>query len=168
MDCSTPCPSLSHRVCSNLCPFSPWCHPTISFSVFPFSSCPQSLPASASFPELALHIRCPKYKRASASASVLPMTIQGWFPFRFTGFILLAAQGTLKSLFQHHYLKASILQHSAFFIVQLLHSYMTTGKNIALTIQTFVRKVLPLLFNILSRFFRAFLPRNKHLLISWL
>ena len=82
--------------------------------------------------ELALHIRWPK--RASASASILPMTIQGWFPFRFTGLILLAVQETLKRLFQHHYLKASPHQHSAFFMVQLSHPYMTTGKTIALTI----------------------------------
>ena len=81
---------------------------------------------------------------------------------------LLAVQGILKSLLQHHSSKASILQHSAFFTVQLLHPYMTTGKTIALIRQTFVGKVLSLLFNILSRFVIAFLPRSKHLLISWL
>ena len=80
---------------------------------------------------------------------------------------LLAVQGTLKSL-QHHSSKASILWHSAFFMVQLSHSYMTTGKTIALTIQTFVGKIMPLLFNVLSRFVIIFLPRSKHLLISWL
>ena len=81
---------------------------------------------------------------------------------------LLAVQGTLKSLFQHHSSKASILQHSAFFLVQLSHPYMTTGKTIALILQTFVGKVMSLLFNMLSRFVIAFLPRSKHLLISWL
>ena len=81
---------------------------------------------------------------------------------------LFAVQGTLKSLLQHHSSKASILQHSAFFIVQLSHPYMTTGKTIVLTRQTFVSKVMSLLFNMLSRFFIAFLPRSKCLLISWL
>ena len=81
---------------------------------------------------------------------------------------LLAVQGTLKSLLQHHTSKASILQHSSFFIVQLSHPYMTTGKTTALTRWTLVGKVMSLLFNILSRFVIAFLPRSKHLLISWL
>ena len=81
---------------------------------------------------------------------------------------LLAVQGTLKNLFQHHSSKASILQHSAFFIVQLSHLYMTTGKTMALTRWTFVGKVMSLLFNMLSTFIIAFFPRSKHLLISWL
>ena len=81
---------------------------------------------------------------------------------------LLAVQGTLKSFLQHHSSKASILQHSAFFIVQLLHPYMTTGKTIALTRQTFVGKVMSLLLTMLSRLLITFLPRSKHLLISWL
>ena len=81
---------------------------------------------------------------------------------------LLAAEGTLKSLLQHHSSKASTLQHSGFFIVQLSHSYMTTGKTIALTRQTFVGKVMSLLFNMLSRLLITFLPRSKYLLISWL
>ena len=81
---------------------------------------------------------------------------------------LLAVQGTLKSLLQHHSSKASILQHSGFFIVQLSYPYMTTGKTIALTRQAFVSKVMSLLFNMLSRFLIAFLPRSKRLLISWL
>ena len=85
----------------------------------------------------------------------------GWFH-------LFAVQGTLKSLLQHHSSKASILQHSAFFMVQLLHPYMTTGKPIALTRRTFVGKVMSLLFNMQSRLVIAFLPRSKHLLISWL
>ena len=97
----------------------------------------------------------------SASASVLPMN-------RMDLFYLPAIQGTLKSLLQHHSSKASIFQHSAFFIVQLSQPYMTTGKTIALTTWTFIGKVMCLLFNMLSRLVIAFLPRSKHLLISWL
>ena len=100
----------------------------------------------------------------SASTSVLPMNTQD---FRMDWLDLLAVQGTLKSLLQHHSSKASILR-SAFFIVQLSHPYMTTGKTIGLTRQTFVGKVMSLLFNILSRLVITFLPRSKHLLISWL
>ena len=92
----------------------------------------------------------------------------GLISFRIDWFDLIAVQETLKSLLQHHSLKASILQCSAFFVIQLSHPYMTTGKTIALTRQTFVGKVVSLLFNMLSRFVIAFLPRNKHLLISWL
>ena len=88
--------------------------------------------------------------------------------FKTDWFDLLAAQGTLKSLLQHHSSKASILQRSAFFITQLSHPYMTTGKTIALTRQTFADKVMSLLFNMLSRLVLTFLPRSKHLLISWL
>ena len=104
---------------------------------------------------------------ASASASVLPMNIPGLISCRIDWFDLLAVQGTLNSLLQQqHSSKTSILQHSAFFIVQLSHPYLTTGKTIALTRQTFVGKVMSLLFNMLSRFVIAFLPRSKHLLIS--
>ena len=92
----------------------------------------------------------------------------GLISFRMDCLNLLAVQGTLKSLLQHHTSKASILQCSAFFIVQLSHPYMTNGKTIALTRWTFVSKIMPLLFNMLSRFAIAFLPRSKHLLISWL
>ena len=92
----------------------------------------------------------------------------GLISFRMDWLDFLAVQGTLKSLLQHHSLKASILQPSAFFIIQLSHPYMTTGKTTALTRQTFVGKVMFLLFNMLSRFIIAFLPRSKHLLISWL
>ena len=106
--------------------------------------------------------------QSSASASVLPMNIQGLFPLGWTGWSSLQFQGTLKSLLQHHSSKASILQCSAFFMVQLIHPYMTTGKTIALTRQTFVGNVMSLLFNMLSRLVIAFLPRSKHLLSSWL
>ena len=109
----------------------------------------------------------------SASTSVLPMNTQDWFPLRWTGWISfkvdwLDLQGTLKSLLQHHSSKASILRRSAFFTVQLSHSYMTTGKTIALTRRTFVDKVMSLLLNMLSRLVITFLPRSKCLLISWL
>ena len=104
----------------------------------------------------------------SATASVHPMNIQDRFPLGLSWLDLFAVQGTLKSLLQHHSSKASILWRSAFFIVQLSHPNMITGKTIALTRQTFVGKVTSLLFNMLSRLVIAFLPRNKCLLISWL
>ena len=117
--------------------------------------------------ESAVCIRWPMYW--SVSFSVSPSNnIQSWVFFRTDWFDLLAFQETLKSLLQHHNWKASILQCSAFFMVQLSHPYMTTGKTIALTIQIFVGKVMSLLFNMLSRFVIVFLPRSNHLLISWL
>ena len=157
-----PCPSLSPRVCSNSCPLSQWCHPTISSSVVPFSSCPQSFPASGSFPMSQLFPSGGQSIGASASTSVLPMNIQGWFPLGWSGLISLLSKGrTLKSLLQHHSSKASILWSSAFFVVQLPHPYVTIGKAIALTVQTFVGKVTSLLFNTPSRFAIAFLPRSR-------
>ena len=117
--------------------------------------------------ESALHIRRPKYWSFSFSISPSnehPRLIS----FRMDWLDLLAVQGTFKSLLQHHSSKASILLCSAFFIVQLSHPYMTTGKTIALTRQIFVRKVMSLLFNMLTRLVITFLPRSKHLLISWL
>ena len=130
----------------------------------------QSFPASASFQMSQFFASGCQSVGISASASVLPMNIQDWFPVGWTGFLwddLLAVQGTLKSLLQHHSSKASILRHSAFFIVQLSHLYMTTGKTIALTRHTFAGKVMSLLLNMLSRLVITFLPRSKHLLISW-
>ena len=130
--------------------------------VIPFSFCLQSFPASGSFP------MCQFYasggQRVGASASVLPMNIQDWFP-RVDWLDLLVLQGTLESLLQNYSSKASILWCSAFFTVQLSHPYVTAGKIIALTRWTFVRKVIFLLFNGLSRFARAFHPRSKCLLI---
>ena len=117
------------------------------------------------FNESVLCIRWPKYWSFSLSAS---NEYSGLISFRMDWLVLLAVQGTLKSLLQHHSSKASILRHSAFFIVQLSHPYMTTGKSIALTRQTFVGKVISLLFNMLSRLVITFLPRSKCLLISWL
>ena len=117
--------------------------------------------------ESVLHIRWPKYW--SFSFNISPSNeYSGLISFRINWLDLLAVQGTLKSLLQHHSSKASILQRSAFFMVQLSHPYMTTEKNIALTRQTYVSKVTSLLFNMQSRLVIAFLPRSKHLLISWL
>ena len=136
------------------------CHPLLLLpSIFPsirvFSN------------ESALHIRWPKYW--SFSFNISPSNEHpGLISFRLDWLDLLAVPGTLKSLFQHHSSKASILQHSAFLIAQLLHPYMTTGKTIALTRRTFVGKVMSLLFNMLPRLVITFLPRSKHLLISWL
>ena len=136
------------------------CHPLLLLpSIFPsirvFSN------------ESFLPIRWPKYW--SFSFSISPSNeYSGLISFRMYWLDLLAVQGTLKSLLQHHRSKASVLQCSAFFIVQLSHPYMTTGKTIALTRWTFVSRVMSLLFNMLSRLVIAFLPRSKHLLISWL
>ena len=117
--------------------------------------------------ELVLCIRWPKYW--SVSFNISPSNEHpGLISFRMDWLDLLAVQGTLKSLFQHHSSKASILQRSAFFTVQLSHPYLTTGKTIALTRWTFTGKVMSLLFNMLSRLVITFLPRNKRLLISWL
>ena len=117
--------------------------------------------------ESVLHIRWPRYW--SFSFNISPSNVcSGQISFRMDSLDLLAVQGTLKSLLQHHSSKASILRRSAFFIVQLSYPYMTTGKTIALTRQTFVGKVKSLLFNMLSRLVITFLPRSKGLLISWL
>ena len=117
--------------------------------------------------ESVLRIRWPKYW--SFSFSISPSNeYTGLIYFRIYWFDHHTVQGTLKTLLQHHSSKASILQHSAFFMVQISHLYMTTGKTIALTLQTFVGKAMSLVFNMLSRLVIAFLPRSKHLLISWL
>ena len=163
------CPSRTPGACSHACPSNPWCHPTISSSVVSFPSWLQSFPASGSF----------QMSQFFASlAIVLELQLQHqsfqWI-FR-TDFLkiywmaLLAVQGTLKSLLQHHSSKILILWHSAFFTVQLSHPYMTTGKTTALTSTrwSFVGKVMSLLFNMLSKFVIAFLARSKRLLISWL
>ena len=161
-----PCPSPTPGVYSSSCPLSQWCHPTISSSVVYFS-CLQCFPASGSFPMSQFFTSGSQSIGASASVSVLRIYIQDLFPLGWTGWISLL-QGTLKSLFQHHSSKASILWCSAFYIVQLSHPYMTTGKTKALTRRTFVGKVMSLLLNMLSRLVITFLPRSKHLLISWL
>ena len=117
--------------------------------------------------ESVLRSRWPKYW--SFSFSISPSNeCSGLISIKIDWFVFPAVQGTLMSLLQHHSLKASILQHSAFLIVQLSHPYMTTGKNIALIRPTVVGKVMSLLFNMLSKLVTTFLPRSKHLLISWL
>ena len=122
----------SPRVCSNSCPLSPWYHPTISSSVAPFSSCLWSFPASGSFPMSWLFAS--SGQSIGASGSVFPMNIQDWFLRGLIDwFDLLAVQRTLKNFLQHHTSKSSIVQSSAFFMVQLSHPYMTTGITIALT-----------------------------------
>ena len=163
-----PCPSPTPRAYSNSCPLSWWCPPTISSSVVPFSSCLQSFPASGSFQTSQFFaIKWPKYW--SFSFSISPSNeYSGLISLRMDWFDLLPIQGTLKSLLQHHSSKASILQCSSFFMVQLSYPYTTTRKTTALTRQTFVGKVLSLLFTMLSRLVIAFLPRSKRLLISWL
>ena len=129
---------------------------------------PSILPSIRVFTnESAFHIKWPKYW--SFSFNINPSNEHsGLISFMMDWLDLLAAQGTLKSILQHHSSKASILQHSAFFIVQLSYPYMSSGKTITLTRQTFVGKVMSLLFNMLSRLAITFLPRSKHLLISWL
>ena len=118
------------RACSGSCPPSQWCHPIISSSVVPFSSSQPSFPASGSFPVNQLYASGGQRIAVSASASTFAVNIQDWFPLGLTGLISLLSKG-LKSLLQHHSSKASVLWRSAFFIVQLSHPYMTTGKTIA-------------------------------------
>ena len=161
--CSSPTPSIY----SNSCPLSQWCHPTISSSVIPFSSHFQSFPARSFSNESVLRIRWPKNWRFSFSISP-SNEYSGLISFTMDWIDLLAVQGTLKSLLQHHSSKASILLHPAFLIVQLLHPHMTIGKTIALTRWTSGSKVMSLLLNMLSRLVITFLPRSKCLLISWL
>ena len=160
---SLPCPSPTPGACSTSCPLRWLCHSTISSSVVPFSSCLQSFPASGSFPVSQFLASGDQSTGVSASASVLPVNIQDWFPLGWTGWISLQSKG-LSRVFSN----TTVLWRSAFFIVQLSHSYITTGITISLTRQTFVGKVTSLLLNMLSRFVIAFLPRSKRLLISWL
>ena len=162
-----PCPSPTPGVYSNLCPLSQWCHTTI-LSCHPLLLPPSIFPSIKGFSnELVVPISRPKYW--SFSFSISPSNeYSGLISFRIDWLDLLTVQGTLKSLLQHHSSKASILYCSAFFIVQLSHPCVTTGKTIALTRQTFVGKVMSLLFSMLSMLVITFLPRSKHLLISWL
>ena len=153
-----PCPSPTPRVHPNSCALSQWCHPAISSSVVPFPSCPQSLPASESFTMSQLFAWGGQSTGVSASASVLPMNTQDWSPLGWTGWISFQSKGLSRvfsstTIWKH--------RHSAFFMVQLSHPYMTTRKTIALTRWTFVGKVMSLLFNMLFRFVIAFLPRSQ-------
>ena len=161
-----PCPSPSPGDHSNSCPLSRWCHPAIASSVVPFSSCPQSLPASESFPMSQFFAWGGQSTVVSALATVLPKNTQDWSPLGWTGWIFLQSKG-LSRVFCN-----TIVQKHQFFGAQLssqsnFHPYMTTGKTIALARQTFVSKVMPLLFNMLSRLVITFLPRSKRLLILW-
>ena len=160
-----PCPSLSPRVCSNSCPVSWWCYPTTSFSVTPFSSCPQPFPPSWSFPIGQLFSSGGQSIGASTSASVLPMNIQGIFPLGLTGLIFLQSEGLCRV-----FSSTTVWKHQFFGTQPALwsnsHLYTTTEKAISLTKWTFVGKVMSLPFNMLSRFVITFLPRRKHLLIS--
>ena len=162
-----PCPSPAPRAYSNSCPLIQWCHPTIS-SCRPLLLLPSVFPSIQVFSsESVVCIRWTKYW--SSSFSISPSSeYSGLNSFRMDWLGLLAVQGTLKSPLQYHSSKASILQCSTFFIVQLSHPYMTTGKTIALARRIFVGKVMSLLFNMLSRLVITFLPRSKRLLISWL
>ena len=160
-----PCPSPTPGAYSNSCPSNGWCHPTILYSVVPFSSSLQSFPASGSFPMSQFFT----LGGQSIGFIISPFNeYSGLISFRIDWFDLLAVQGTIKSFLQWHRLKAPIIWHSAFFMVQLSHPYLTTRKTIALTRWTFVGKVMPLLCNMLSRLVIAFIPRNKHLFISCL
>ena len=163
-----PYPSPTPRTCSDSCPSSWWCHPTTSSSVVPFSSCLQSFPASGSFQMSQLFTSGGQTTGASASALVLPMNIQDWFPLGLTGWISVQSNG-LSRVFSN----TTVQKHQFFcaqlsLIVQLSHPYMTTGTTIALARRTFVGKLMSLLFNTLSRLVIAFLPRSRCLLISWL
>ena len=165
-----PYSSPSPGVCSNSCPFSQWYRPTISSSVVHFSwlLLISTFPASGSLQMSQFFASgWPKYWSFSFSIG-LCNEYSGVISLRIDRSDLLAVQGTRKSLLQHHSLKTSILWPSAFFMVQLSHPYMTSGKVIALTIWTFVDKVMSWLFNTLSRFIVAFLPRSRGLLISCL
>ena len=168
-DCSMPGLPAHHQtpgVYSNSCPLSQWCHPTISSSVIPFSHL-QSFSASGFFQWVNSSQQVARVLEFSFSIS--PSNEHSrLISFRMNWLYLLAVQGTLKSLLQHHSSKASILRHSAFFIVQSSHPYMTTGKTTAVSRFTFICKVMSLLFNMLFRWVIAFLPRSKRLLISWL
>ena len=152
-----PCPSPTPRVYPNSCSLSRWCHP----------SHPLSSPSPPAFSLSQLQGLFKWVISSHQVAKVLEFQLQHQSSQWTLRTDLLAVQGTLKSLLQHHTSKASILQHSAFFIVHLSHPYMTTGKTIALTRRTFVDKVMSLLFNMLSRLVITFLPRSKRLLISW-
>ena len=152
MNCSmpgSPCPSLSPGVDSNSYPLSPWCYLTISFSAVPLSFCFNLSQHPGLFQWAGTSHQVTKVLALQLHPQSFQMNIQGW---------LLAVQVTLKSLLQPHNSKASILHHSAFFVVQLSHLYMTTGKTIALTIWTFVGKMMSLLFNMLFRL--ACFPRS--------
>ena len=163
-----PCPSPIPGACSNPCPLSQWCHPTISILCCPLPLLPSIFPSISLFQWLSSSYQ--EAKCWSFSFSISPSSeYSGLISFRMDCLDLLAVQGTLKSLLQHHSSKASILWSSAFFMVQLSHPYVTTGNTIALTRWTFVGKVMSLFFNMLSRLVLTFLPRSRCLFLTlWL
>ena len=152
------CPSPSPEVCPSSCPLHRWCHPAISSSDALYTFCPQSFPASGN--ESPVHISWPKYWSFSFSISSSNKYSE-LISLKIDWFDLLTVRGTLRSPLHHHSLKASILRHSAFFIVQLSQPYMTTGNTRALTIWTCVGRVMSLLFNTQSIFVIVFLPRSS-------
>ena len=160
------CPPLSLGVCSDSCPLSRWCYPTISSSVVPFSSCPQSFPASGSFPVSQLFESNGQSIGVSASASVLPKNIEDWSPLGWTGWISLQSKGlsrviTNTTVWKHQFFSAQLS-----FMIQLSRPYMTTGKSIALCV--LCRQSDISAFNTVFRFVVAFLPRSKRPWMSWL
>ena len=164
-----PCPSPTPGACSNSCPLSQWCHPTISSSIIPFSSCLHSFPELGSFPMSQFFASGGQSIGDSASASIFTMNIQDWFPFRLTSLISLQSKESSPRVFS----STTVPKHQFFGNKPYLwsNSYIHTwllGKHIALTIQNFVDKAMSLLFSMLSRCVIAFLQRSKHLLISWL
>ena len=156
------CPSPTPVVYAKSCSLSQWCHPTISSSVIPFSYF-QSFLASGAFLMSWLFTSDGQSIGASVSASILPMNMQDWFSLGWTGWISLQSKGLSRVFSNTHSSKTSILQRSAFCIVQLSHPYITTGKTTALTRWTFVSKVMSLFFDMLPRLVIAFLPRSKRL-----
>ena len=162
-----PCPSLSSWVCSNWNPLSRWCHPNIPSLVIHFSSYPQSFPASRSFPMSWLFASSGRSTGSSISSSILPMNIQGWFSLGLTGLSPCWPRDSQESSPAPSFKSVNSLALS-FPYGPILISQMTTGKTIALTIWTFVGKVMSQLFNTLSRFVILFCPRRKHLSVSWL
>ena len=162
-----PCPSPSPRACSNSCLLSLWCHQAISSSVVPSSSCLQSFRASGSFPMSHFFALDGQSIGASASVSVLPMNIQDWFPLGMVVWLPCSPRDS-QEFSPVPQFETSLSKHPDFFMVQLSHLYITARKTIALTIQAFFDKVIPLLFNILSKIVIAFLSRRKHILNSWL
>ena len=157
-----PCPSPTPRVYPNSCPSSRWCHPAVSSSVIPFSSCPQSFPASGSFPMSQLLAWGGQRIGVSASTSVLPINTQDWSPLECPGWISLQSKW-LSRVFSNTTVQKHQFFSTQLSMVQLSHPYMTTGKTIALTRQIFVGKVMFQFFNMPSRLVITFLPRSKHL-----
>ena len=162
-----PCPSPTPRAYSNSCPWSRWCHPTISFSVIPFSSCLQSFPGSVSFPMSQFFASGGQSSGVSPSASVLPMNIQDWFPLGLTGWVSLQSKVFSRVFFNTKFksINSSVLNFLYSPTLTSIHDYW---KNHILTRRTFVGKVMSLLLSMLSRLVITFLPKCKRLLISWL